>query len=371
MDAPLILQKASVLCYRLYDVADEIDLSVAESLLVRDARRLRLSRAGAEYLMLPNPPLMVGLGRHTLQLPSGPRAVEANARLFDHGAASIVLRVPVEAGTSLEALTPLADMLYDSPAVDALALELAEGLRRTVGAAMERAHLWEQVESYSVVFVEALVGSPPASEVLAKADLARLLLGETRERQLSAAEREDVTRRHFSYGLEDLVVVDWNAAFVYEPSGSTDIPDILEIANAQLLELRYYDDLLDHNLAAVNDSLKRERQRVGSFFRSPYPRLARRVQLTLLEMSEFIERVENSLKIIGDVYLAKVYEAAVEQLRIPAWKASVTRKQRMLGDVYGWLKDEVDTTRSLTLEVMVVALILIELLVGALALVRH
>ena len=60
--------------------------------------------------------------------------------------------------------------------------------------------------------------------------------------ELSVAERQDVTQRHFSYGEDDLVVVDWNAAFVYEPSGSRDIPDILEIANAQLLEFRYYDD---------------------------------------------------------------------------------------------------------------------------------
>src|SRR5678816_2666729 len=32
----LVLEKASILCYRLYDVADEIDLGVAESVLARD-----------------------------------------------------------------------------------------------------------------------------------------------------------------------------------------------------------------------------------------------------------------------------------------------------------------------------------------------
>lgn len=367
---PLVLEKASILCYRLYDVADEIDLGVAESLLARDVRRLRLSRSGAEFLLLPNPPLVVGLGRRSLGLPGGAVEVEARARLFDHGAASIVLAVPVAAGTPLDALTPLADRLYDGPEVDALALELVEGLRRTVAPAMENPHLWTQVESYAVVFVEAFRGAPRAGEVLERADLARLLLGESTLPELSDAERADVTRRHFSYGVNDLVVVDWNAAFVYEPSGSEDIPDILEIANAQLLELRYYDEMLDRSLVGVNETLKRERRRLGSFFRSPYAGLARQVQVTLLEMSEFIERVENSLKIIGDFYLAKVFEAAVEQLRIPAWKASVTRKQQMLGDVYGWLKGEVDTARSLTLEVMVVLLIVLELLVAARSLFR-
>ncbi len=368
---PLILEKAAILCYRLYDVADEIDLAVAESLLARDVRRLRLSRSGAEFLLLPNPPLVVGLGRRWLALPEGTIEVEARARLFDHGAASIVLAVPVAAGTPLDGLAPLADRLYDGPEVNALAQELVEGLRKAVAPAMENPHLWSQVESYAVVFVEAFRGSPTADEVLGRADLARLLLGETTVPELSAAERADVTRRHFSYGTRDLVVVDWNAAFVYEPSGSEDIPGILEIANAQLLELRYYDEMLDKSLVRVNDTLKRERRHIGSFFRSPYPALARQVQLTLLEMSEFIERVENSLKVIGDFYLAKVYESAVEQLRIPAWKAAVTRKQQMLGDVYGWLKGEVDTARSLTLELMVVLLIVLELLVAASSLFRR
>jgi hypothetical protein len=364
----LVLEKASILCYRLYDVADEIDLGVAESLLARDAHRLRLSRAGAQYLMLPNPPLIVGLGRRALALPEGKIEVEARARLFDHGAASIVLAVPVPAGTSLDALIPTADRLFDGPEVDALALELVEGLRSTVAQAMENPHLWDQVETYSVVFVESIRGSPPVEDILRRAELPRLLLGETTVPELSEAERADVTRQHFSYGVNDLVVVDWNAAFVYEPSGSSDIPDVLEIANAQLLELRYYDDALDRRLGRVNESLKRQRRRL---FRSPYPALARQVQVTLLEMSEFIERVENSLKIIGDIYLARVYEAAVEQIRIPSWKATVTRKQKMLGDIYGWLKGEVDTARSLTLEVMIVLLIVLELLVAAGSLFRH
>ena len=245
---------------------------MAESVLARDARRLRLSRSGAEFLLLPNPPLVIGLGRRSLPLPDGPVEVEARARLFDFGAISIVLTVPVRPGMDLGALTPLADRLYDGSEVDALALELVEGLRKEVAPAMTNPHLWEQVEHYSVVFVEAVRGAPTGEEVLLRADLARLLLGETTVRELSAAEREDVTQRHLSYGNEDLVVIDWNAAFVYEPSGSQDIPDILEIANAQLLELRYYDDALDHSLARVNQRLKRERQRLGPILPEPLSR---------------------------------------------------------------------------------------------------
>lgn len=363
-----ILEKAHVFCYRLFDVAEEIDLAAAERLLTRDTRRMRLTRAGAEYLLLPNPPLAVELGQRPLALDSGTVTVEGVGRLFDHGSVSIRLRVPVAPGTTLAALIPLADELYDSPTVDALAKELLEALRPAVAPALRNAKLWAQTESYAVHFVEQIRGAPTADEILAWPDLAPLLLGETRERKLSRHERADVTARHLSYGEQDLVVVDWNAAFVHEPTGSTDIPDILEICNAQLLEFRFYDDQLDRQLARVGETLRRTRRRGIPLFRSQDAPLARSVQLTLIEMSEALERVDNSLKIIGDFYLAKVYEAALEQLRVDDWKASVQRKQQTLGDVYQWLKGEVDTARSLTLEVMIVALIVIELI---LALIRH
>ena len=359
-----VLERAHVFCYRLFDVADEIDLDAAQRLLARDTRRARLARAGAEYLLLPNPPLAVELGQRPLALHGGPVVVDAVGRLFDHGSVSIRLRVPVQRGTTLGALVPLADELYDSPAVDALAYQLLGSLRAAVEPALRNSKLWDQTESYAVHFVESFREPLTAEAVLAAPELAPLLLGETKERVLSRHERADVTAQHLSYGDHDLVVMDWNAAFVYEPSGSTDIPDILEICNAQLLEFRYYDDQLDRQLARVGETLRRSRRRGIPLLGGTDASLARSVQLTLIEMSEALERVENSLKIIGDFYLAKVYEAALEQLRVDDWKASVQRKQQTLGDVYQWLKGEIDTARSLTLEMMIVLLIVVEVVLA-------
>jgi hypothetical protein len=364
-----VLEQAHVFCYRLFDVADEIDLDAAQSLLARDTGRVRLTRAGAKYLLLPNPPLAVDLGRRTLLVDGGPLLVEVVSRLFDHGSVSIRFRVPIKPGTHVAALIPLARELYENPAVDGLAMKVLQSLLPSIAAALRGGgQVWEQSESYAVHFVERIQGSPSAAEVLAWPELAPLLLGETREPRLSAREQSDVTAQHFSYGEQDLVVVDWNAAFVYEPTGSPDIPDILEICNGQLLEFRFYDNELDQQLTGVAETLRRTRRRGFPLFGSTDAPLARRVQLTLIEMSEALERVENSLKIIGDFYLAKVYEAALEQLRVDDWKASVQRKQQTLGDVYQWLKGEVDTARSLTLELMIVVLIVVEVV---LAFLRH
>jgi hypothetical protein len=277
--------------------------------------------------------------------------------VFDHGAASVILKVAVEPGTSVEALVPLADELYDTRAVEDVSLEIIEALRRQLAPSIEAPHLWDQNESYTVIFAEAIRGSPTAGNILERADLAPLLVGEVGTRPLSERERSEVTQYRFSYTEDDLAVVDWNSAFVYEPSGSTDILDLMEIVNAQLLELRYYDDLLDEQLARIYDGMQGQ-HRGSSLFRSPYRGLSRRVMVTLMEFSEFVERVENSLKIVGDFYLARVYEATVRRLRIPLWQASVQRKQQMLANIYQWLKGEVDTARSLTLELVIVVLII-------------
>src|SRR6266849_4975412 len=194
MPAPLIFEKGFVLCYRIFDVAEEIALEPASRLLAEDARRLKFSRVGSQYLRFADPPLSAELGKRALALRPGTTMVDGVARIFDHGAISVILRVPVPAGTSMHGLVVLADELYDSPAADRLALELLEGLRHLLAPVLVRPHLWEQSESYTIIFVQEIAGHPSASELLERADLARLLLGETDPEPLSARE-SNVTRK--------------------------------------------------------------------------------------------------------------------------------------------------------------------------------
>jgi hypothetical protein len=215
-----------------------------------------------------------------------------------------------------------------------------------------------------VVFVERFQNQPSAEEILKRENLPRLILGETSGKSLSDHEAWDVTKHAFSYFSDDLAVVDWNSAFVYEPSGSRDIPDILEIATAQLLELRYYDDLLDRELGRLYDEMEKKRRLWLSLFRSDYADLRREVMVLMLEVAEFTERVENSLKVIGDFYLARVYRAAVRRFRIPAWQESVDRKEALVQQIYDLLNGEVEHGRMLVLEITIVVLILAEILMA-------
>ena len=78
----------------------------------------------------------------------------------------------------------------------------------------------------------------------------------------------------FSYHEDDLTIVQWDTAFVYDRTESARaIEDILEFANSQLLELRTYDALLDtSSTESTRCSLGARRDRCAGTARPSKPR---------------------------------------------------------------------------------------------------
>jgi hypothetical protein len=359
--APFRVQDGSIRIYRILDVADGIDLVRAEALAAAPKSRFRLANPRLAF-EIPHPPLRLGLGAREVRIAGVPRRVEVQASLFDYGVASVLLDLPIPAGTSLDELVPLAEALIErpTPEVDELARALAADLGAALGPALAKPHTWEGMETYTVFFVRAFDRRVTGAELAEHAPLGRLLLGETDPVPLSAGERADVLKHRFAYLETDLAVVDWNSAFVHEPTGSSDVPDLLELATAQLLELRYYDAFLDRELAAIREEV--ERARAPRLFTRRYNRLMHRTAALLVDMSEMVDRVENAVKIVGDFYLARLYQAALRRFRLPAWQESVLRKQRMLSEVYRMLSDGADTRRAEMLEITIIVLIAWEIL---------
>ena len=91
-----------------------------------------------------------------------------------------------------------------------------------------------------------------------------------------------------------------------------------------------------------------------------FRKLQRQTAALLLELSEMIERLENAVKIVGDFYLARLYQRAVRRFRLAAWQETVLRKQKLLAEVNDLTGDAADTSRSELLEVAVILLILWE-----------
>jgi hypothetical protein len=365
----LVVRRGRILVFRIVDIGDEVLLDEAERSISRgeDARRLKLSRAGSLALVFKSPPLDVALGTRPLPLlpGGGPAEVAVAARLFDYGNISVRFEVPVAPGTPLEDLVPLCDDLYESELLSEEARRDAAVLVARLGKTVIKPHAWSDVETYAVIFVEELDGHPTAAQVLETDVVPKLLLGERSDRPLAPGQRAEMLRHAYSYLDDDLVLIDWDSAFVLEPSGSRDVPDVLELGCGQLQGTRYYDQLMDEELATIYDRVELAgKGTMSQLIWSPYDRVAREVHERWLDVTEVTERVETSIKVVGDFYLARVYRGALERLRVPEWQKAVYRKQALIAQVYALLKGQIDTRRSMLLELTIVLLIVFELLVA-------
>lgn len=374
MDDPeLQVASGSVVALRVFDVAYEIDLSRVEALWSAHAgiasTRRKLTNAPAKAVSFDVPPVVVPLGSIRLELAGGSVTAEALARCYDFGVVTLALRVPVEdlAWTEFSALVNAVDHAV-GPATDtAVWQRLLEQLRTPLAPAWIRPNHSDLQEDYLLGIVqqwsEASIG---AETLLQRVDLVPLLSGE--RRPLSDGARRDLLRHRFSYYEDDLVVLTWDRAFIYEPRGDSDVAGVLEVANAQLLELRYYDELLDDELPRMYDLVEATRRQTDFLAPRRFAKLARKLYTLVAEVTELTEKVDNALKVTEDVYLARVYSAAIELLRVPNVSDAVNRKLAIIRDTYAALYDEAADTRGELLEIAIVVLIVAELL---LALLRH
>src|SRR5208337_1273072 len=100
--------------------------------------------------------------------------------------------------------------------------------------------------------------------------------------------------------------------------------------NAQLLEMRYYDELLDDELPRMYELVASARRAASLLASRRFAGLARRLYTLVAEVTELTE----------DVYLARVYSAALELFRVRPVTAAVDRKLAIIRDTYTALHDE-------------------------------
>ena len=148
---------------------------------------------------------------------------------------------------------------------------------------------------------------------------------------LSPGEVREATRLGLSYTPTDLVVLDWAAGFVAD-TDCADTLQVIEFANVQLLEFRHIDDRLDDRLEAAYRLIRpeRRRRRLPRFWRL-HGDAVRQIREMEIEATSLFERVDNSLKLIGDHYLARVFEVASGRFHLRDWQQSIRRKLETVG----------------------------------------
>jgi hypothetical protein len=356
------IEKGHVLVYRVFDVAEEIDLGLVEKIAVAfestgKKERLRFVRQSRHAMVMRNAPVVVNIGDTDFTLGNTTIRAETIAKIWDYGVISVILQIPIAPGTRWNDLLLLSALIENSSLVDDLCRQKAQMISSTLSLALKQPHEWEVFEDYVIFFFEKIEGISKAQDLLTIADVPALILGESTEK-LSKPSREAILEQTFQYTENDLTVIDWNSAIVLEPSGQRDVPDVLEFALTHLMEVRYYDDLLDRKLTELYDAV--EEGRGHKRYGKKVAHLSQEASTRFIEFSEFIERVENSLKVVGDFYLATIFRAATRRYRLPDWQQSITRKMNILARVSELLQGQVNVHRSFWLELIIIFLISFE-----------
>jgi hypothetical protein len=356
------IQKGAFRAFFVYDVADTIDLRRLRSVRGEGVARapLQLRReASSEFIQYPIVPLIV-------RLPDLEEyGATVRAKVFDYGVVSI--RVSVPFAGSWHDFAALSRDVRRSVVLEAQARAALDDVLLEIQAALDEPHD-VLVEDYFVFDIDQFdrpVNSRELSEHFA-APLARLLLFE--ERALVRSERNEALRVAFSYFDDDLVVMQWDAAFVYDRTeGAEAIMDILEFTNSQLVELRTYDGRLDEELDAIY-ALEPGRP-IRHFRRGrESARRADRVRYLLVDILELTDRTSNALKIIGDAYYARLYRALSGRLGLADWQAQIDTKLRSVAEIYRVFQDQAQYARGEFFEIIIIALIALEAVIGVLAL---
>ncbi|HXZ43000.1 MAG TPA: hypothetical protein VEG68_19845 [Terriglobales bacterium] len=345
----------SVLVLIQFDVCEEIRLDRLQQML--GARKLEhpsLKHPAPGYIRYERPPVVDPI--ETLILDSGER-LEGQIKYYDYGVLSVVFELPFSG--DWDTLIRLASRWVWDVDFAAHASRVARHKLEQAAPALVKPYAEWLSEDYFIFHVRQIAGNPSAAELVESdgARIAQIVRGETAE--LSEGERHEILQSRISYYPNDLTVIGWNAAFVYDsPSGAEAAIQLLEYANSQLLEFRHYDEFLTRELESVYAALDKG---TGILARWRLARAATKLHTVLLDVNELTEHADNAIKFLSDMFSARLYKLAAAKVGVPDYKDLVTQKVKTAEELYRFMVDQFNQSRAFFLELTVVIILVIEL----------
>jgi hypothetical protein len=347
----------SGLCYVsfAYDAARSIDLGKAEHRMHQATERPTIAhkRRTPSYFEYKPPPLRTSLNTEPLAVGRFVTGSAVDLMIYDFGAVSVSYTLSIEG--PFEDLLLLSEELYDNEALLSDSRLRVVELVEVIGDAASQAHTSPVVEDYLVFHVERFAA--PVDLKLFCADhahgIAQILRAE--RQALSDQEVEDALAVRLSYSANDITLVDWNAALIIDSEGD-DLRALLDFANVELLEMRYVDQKLDRALDHAYETLWRRSWSLPWILGS-YGADLRGLAELQVDNATLFEGVNNTLKLVGDQYLARVYRMVNRRFHLDEWDSSILRKLQTLESIYEKLSDQAAARRMEILEWVIILLI--------------
>lgn len=188
-------------------------------------------------------------------------------------------------------------------------------------------------ENYSVFTITDYQGDPSQLVNKNREQIAVLLKSERLE--LDQKEIEYTLSTQIKYAKNDLTIVDWDGAFIFDPEGDVESTiELFALANLQLLRHRILDRKLDERLEATAKLIKMP---LKKRFLSREKELAddlRQIIRYRTDSLKQLQTIERNVKLIGDWFSARLYDLTAKKFKIQEWRSVIKDKLDSLEDIY-------------------------------------
>jgi hypothetical protein len=345
--------EGNIYIFHAFDVGDDINLERVKCSGMITVQPLSLSKFFKNYHL----PLAVELP----DAHNSPTCV--SAKIHNFGAISLMYQIPFKDTLKniRQQLEGIDNQLAEQSLID------VEVLFHRISPNIAKPYFFNTRSSYVVIQVDP---QPKLQDIVKLKDtyggvIASTLRFETET--LSENQKNEILASAIGYFRGDLIVVDIEAAFIYDDEYQETL-DFFEFANIQHLELRYFDRTLEQQLNYIYEGrvrkvpLKSYLPFIGTFSHGPIDDLGS----LKVDISVIAERLEGSIKLSGEPYYSELYSLLVEKRELRNLKEAIDKKLEIVSDVLSVLQHKTEAAREDMLTVSIIILICIELAVGIL-----
>lgn len=347
----------NIYIFHAFDVGDDIDLDRIKQKQTLTKRPITPSKYFKNY----HKPLTVELPH-----PHATSHCEA-AKLHPFGVISLTYKIPFSA--TLERLRHDIENLDNDYREQSV--EDASAIFKQIEYAIKKPTFFHINKSYVLVQVDT---QAELSGKQLEEQFGGLIASIVRfeDESLSEYKKDEILDRAFGYYRGDLIVIDTEAAFLYDDEYE-EILDLFEFVNIQHVELQYFDRVLDKQLTNVyNKDIKTPTFReylpiIGSLNKDQIDSL----DMLKVEISVITERLESSIKLVGEPYYSELYSALTKALDLDNWKESINKKLDIVSDISEVYENRAETARGDVFNILIVILIFLELMLAVIQYFRH
>lgn len=341
--------------YRIYDIGLEIDLDWLEKELARSFTTARTGflRVKPTSILMDVPPLTIDLGQSVVQKEGRTFDLKVSARIFDIGAISLCF-VYERPESDFELLEGTGLLFAGQEGLSDLFMSHLDTLVKILKPHSRGFALNPDFFEYYTVYLMDWMDS--------SIDPLPLLAGEKRE--FSPQMAEEIFKDSQAYTKEDIAILSWDSALLCNPDSPSDLFDLIEFANVQVFELRYYDRELSRQMGKMYEDIVLADKLSPLRRRQRYRKIMMQLMQNNAELSEITEKVNNLVKVTEDAYYARVYASVLKTLKSSQWSESVSHKIKIIRDNYSMLSEEVRIQHSNYLEWIVIGLIALEIVMA-------